>query len=193
MAVPAVLESETETWIDLDPDGKRRRLLEVASAVFTERGLEAPMPAIAAAARIGVGSLYRSYRSKDELMAAIVIEQMRSVRAQILAAHARSDAHLALEETLRDLVEYQARNHVVRAALAATSDRPDVQAAVGEVNLAWQELLDRARKGGALRTDATVTDMRLIFAATHAAEEFQPGARGRMLELLLDALRVGER
>src|SRR2546423_4294157 len=101
------------------------------------------MPAIAAAAGIGVGSLYRSYRSKDELMAAIVIEQMRSVRAQIFAAHGRSDAHLALEETLRDLVEYQARNHVVRAALAATSDRPDVQAAVGEVNLAWHELLAR--------------------------------------------------
>jgi len=74
-----------------------------------------------------------------------------------------------------------------------TSDRPDVEAAVGEVSLAWQELLDRARKGGALRTDATVTDMRLIFAATHAAEEFQPGARGRMLELLLDALRAGGR
>src|SRR5213083_979246 len=118
MMVPTVLENQTESWIDLDPDGKRRRLLEVASAVFTERGLEAPMPTIAAAAGIGVGSLYRSYRSKDELMAAIVIEQMRSVRARILAAHARSDAHLALDETLRDIVEYQARNHVVRAALA---------------------------------------------------------------------------
>src|SRR3954449_3606077 len=193
MMIPAVLESDAESWIDLDPEGKRRRLLEVASAVFTERGLDAPIPAIAAAAGIGVGSLYRSYRSKDDLIAAIVIEQMGSVRARILAAHARSDARLALEETLRDLVEYQARNHVVRAALAVTSDRPDVEAAVGEVSLAWQELLDRARKGGALRTDATVTDMRLIFAATHAAEEFQSGARGRMLELLLDALRAGAR
>src|SRR3954467_15068365 len=137
MMVPAVLESDAESWIDLDPEGKRRRLLEVASAVFTERGLDAPIPAIAAAAGIGVGSLYRSYRSKDELIAAIVINQMGSVRARILAAHARSDARLALEETLRDLVEYQARNHVVRAALAVTSDRPDVEAAVGEVSLAW--------------------------------------------------------
>ncbi len=190
--VPSAVVADTEAWIDLDPEDKRRRLRGIAAAVFTEQGLEAPMPAIAAAAGIGVGSLYRCYGSKDELIAAIVVEQMRSVRARILAADGRAEPGRVLEETLRDLVEYQAENHVVRAAMAATSDRPEVEDAVDRVSLAWQALLDRARSDGAIRADATVTDLRLIFAATHAADEFQSGARGRMLALLLDALRGGE-
>jgi AcrR family transcriptional regulator len=190
--VPSAVVADTGAWIDLDPEDKRRRLRGIAAAVFTEQGLEAPMPAIAAAAGIGVGSLYRCYGSKDELIAAIVVEQMRSVRARILAADGRAEPGPVLEETLRDLVEYQAENHVVRAAMAATSDRPEVEDAVDRVSLAWQALLDRARSDGAIRADATVTDLRLIFAATHAADEFQSGARGRMLALLLDALRGGE-
>jgi AcrR family transcriptional regulator len=192
MMIPHAVVAETEAWTDLDPDDKRRRLRGVASAVFTEQGLEAPMPAIAAAAGIGVGSLYRCYGSKGELIAAIVVEQMHSVRERILAADGRAEPGAVLEETLRDLVEYQAQNHLVRAALAATSDRPEVQNAVDRVSLAWQALLDRARGAGAIRADATVTDLRLIFAATHAADGFQSGARGRMLALLLDALRGGE-
>jgi AcrR family transcriptional regulator len=191
--VPSAVVAHTEGWTGLDPEDKRRRLRGIATAVFTEQGLEAPMPAIAAAAGIGVGSLYRCYGSKDELIAAIVVEQMRSVRARILAAGERGEPGLALEETLRELVSYQAENHLVRAALAATSERPEVQDAVDRVSLAWQPLLDRARSDGAIRADATVTDLRLIFAATHAADEFQSGARGRMLALLLDALRGGER
>ena len=188
---PAVV-ADSEAWVDLDPGDKRRRLRGIATAVFTEQGLGAPMPAIAAAAGVGVGSLYRCFGSKDELIAAIVVEQMRSVRARILAADQRAEPGRVLEQTLRDLVEYQADNQLVRAALAATSDRPEVEDAVDRVSLAWQGLLDRARGDGAIRADATVTDLRLIFAATHAADEFQSGARGRMLALLLDALRGGE-
>jgi hypothetical protein len=100
------------------------------------------------------------------------------------------DAGAALEATLRRLVEWQTRNHLVRAALAATSDRLEVQAAIAEVSLEWQGLLDRARKQGRVRVDATVADLRLVFAATRAADEVDPGSRERMLELLLGALLV---
>lgn len=187
--IPARVAEEPSPWIDLDPQAKRRRLLDVAAEVFTEHGLSAPMPAVAQAAGIGVGSLYRCCRSKDDLIAAIVIEQMSSLRDEILVADRQSGAGLALERTMRRLVEWQARNGLVKTALAVSSDRHDVRAAVGEVNLAWQELLDRARKQGSLRRDATTMDLRLIFAATRAADELQPGARERMLELLLYALR----
>jgi AcrR family transcriptional regulator len=189
--VPQLAERERESsWAGLDAEAKRRRLLEVATAVFAERGLNAPMPAIAEAAGIGVGSLYRRYPSKEVLIADIVTEQMHAVRVEIRAARKQPDAGAALEATLRRLVEWQAQKHLVRAALAATSERAEVQAAVGEVSLAWQELLDRARKDGRVRVDVTTQDLRLVFAATRAADEVEPGSRERMLELLLDSLLV---
>jgi AcrR family transcriptional regulator len=190
--VPEATAERPTGWAGLDPEEKRRRVVDVATGVFTREGLEAPMPRVADATGIGVGSLYRAYGSKQDLIAAIVVEQMGILRAEVRAAHDEEDAFAALERSVRQIAERQASNELVRAALAATSDRRDVQLALGEVSLAWQELLDRARRQGRLRSDATVTDMRLIFAAARAADEVEAGARGRMLELLLEAMTPSE-
>jgi AcrR family transcriptional regulator len=187
--VPVETVKRPTAWAGLDWDEKRERVLDVATGVFTREGLEAPMPRVARAAGIGVGSLYRCYRSKEDLIAAIVVEQMDVLRAEVSSVHEDEDAGRALERSIRQIAERQASNKLVRAALAATSDRREVKLAVGEVSLAWQELLDRARGQGSVRGDATVTDLRLIFAAARAADEVEPGARERMLELMLDAMR----
>jgi AcrR family transcriptional regulator len=147
------------------------------------------MPSVAQAAGIGVGSLYRLYGSKGDLIAAIVVQQMAALRAEVARASREEDAGEALERTLRQLVDRQATNELLRAALAATSDRRDVQLAVGELSLAWQELLDRARRQGSVRGDVTVGDLRLIFAAAGAADQVEQGGRERILELLLEAMR----
>jgi AcrR family transcriptional regulator len=189
--VPQLAEREREaSWVELDSVAKRRRLLDAATTVFAERGLDAPMPAIAQAVGIGVGSLYRRYPSKEVLIGDLVTEQLHAVRAEVQAAREEPDAGAALEATLRRLVQWQTRNHLVGAALAATSERLEVRAAIAEVSVDWQELLDRARKQGRIRVDVTVADLRLVFAATRAADEVEPGSRERMLELLLDSLLV---
>jgi AcrR family transcriptional regulator len=176
-------------WAALDPEQKRQRLLDAAAGAFIREGLDAPMPAVAEAAGIGVGSLYRRYRSKEDLIAAIVVRQMEAVRAEVERADRAEDAGEALERTVRHLVDRQATNKLLRAALAVTSDQRDVELAVGEVSLAWQRLLDRARQQGSIRRDATVADLRLVFAAAGAAGEVEDGGGDRILELLLEALR----
>src|SRR5262245_39201647 len=109
-------------WTRLDLEGKRRRLLDVATVVFTREGLEAPMETVADAAGVGVGSIYRCYASKRDLIAAIVVEQMEGLRAEVDAAHDEAGAGAALERSIHRIVERQATNGLVRAALAATSD-----------------------------------------------------------------------
>ena len=61
--------------------------------------------------------------------------------------------------------------------------------ALGELSLAWQQLIDRAREEGTVRSDATVTDLRIVFAAARAADEVEAGGRDRVLTLMLEALR----
>jgi AcrR family transcriptional regulator len=176
-------------WTELAPDEKRERLLDVATEVFTEQGLEAPMPRIAAAAGIGIGSLYRSYASKEDLVAALLIRQLALLREEVSAAGERQDAWTAIEGCVRRIAERQSTNKLLSGALGLTSDRRDVLVAVGEVSLAWQELIDRAREEGTMRSDATVKDLRFIFAAARVADEVEPGGRDRVLDLLLEALR----
>lgn len=178
-------------WTALDPDGKRARLLDAAAAVLARDGLEAPMPAIAAAAGIGIGSVYRQFASKDDLIAALVIERL--AWAQRLACDAlRSEQPWdALVGALEAMVERQAGDDVVGEAFARASGRPDVAARMVQTTAAFERLLARAREEGTLRPDATTDDLFLVFAATRAAgvRPHEGGPR-RMLALLLDALRA---
>jgi AcrR family transcriptional regulator len=147
------------------------------------------MPRVAAAAGVGVGSLYRSYGSKEDLVAALVIRQLRLLQAEIEAAAEQESAWAAIEHSVRRIAERQTTNKLLRGALGLTSERRDVVMALGEVSLAWQQLIDRAREEGTVRNDATVKDLRFIFAAAQAADEVEPGGRDRILSLLLEALR----
>lgn len=179
----------TAPWGELDADEKRRRLLDVAKDVFTEQGLDATMPRIAAAAGVGVGSLYRCYGSKEDLVAALVIRQLRLLQAEVSASAEQDEAWPAIEASVRRIAERQATNKLLSGALSSISERRDVVTALGELSLAWQQLIDRAREEGTVRSDATVKDLRFVFAAARAADEVDPGGRDRILTLLLEALR----
>ena len=190
--VPAPLTHQqpaSAPWTELEPDEKRERLLDAATDVFTAQGLDAPMPRIATAAGIGIGSLYRCYASKEDLVAALLVHQLGFLREEVSEAGERTDAWMAIESSVRRIAERQATNKLLSGALGLTSERREVVAAVAEVSLAWQALIDRARDQGTLRSDATVKDLRLLFAAARAADEVEPGGRDRVVDLLLEALR----
>ncbi|MFL5873128.1 MAG: hypothetical protein ACJ75T_06610 [Solirubrobacterales bacterium] len=73
-------------------------------------------------------------------------------------------------------------------AIACVATDPDVALAYATTNSALDRLLEAGREEGRLRPDATTEDLRLIFAATRAAGQLEPGAWRRMLELGIDSL-----
>jgi AcrR family transcriptional regulator len=186
MALPVLQGS---SWSELDAEGKRQRLLRAAGEVFARSGLDAPMPEIAAAAGAGVGSVYRQFPSKRELLTALVIERLEAVTADAEAAiESPKGPWVALVSLLRDYAERQAGDDVVGEAIACVSTDPDVAHAYATTNAALERLLEAGREQGRLRPDATAEDLRLIFAATRAAGQLEPGAWRRMLALGIDSL-----
>ena len=176
-------------WSRLTPERKRATLLRAAGEVFARDGLDAPMPAIAAAAGAGVGSVYRQFPAKRDLLAALVVERLReSERDAETALAGERDAWSALTGVLWTLAERQAADHVLAEAMATVSEHPAVRDALARTLAALERLLARARAQKRLRADATTLDIRLLFAATRAAAQLEPGAWRRMLELGIDAL-----
>jgi AcrR family transcriptional regulator len=176
-------------WSELETDAKRARLLEAAGEVFARDGLDAPMPTIAAAAGAGVGSVYRQFPSKDDLLAALVVERLEAVEKEADAALADAGGPwAALTALLWTVAERQASDDVLAEALATLSDHPDVQRALAATLISLDTLIGAAAEEGRLRADATVLDVRLVLAATRAARGLEPGAWRRMLELGIDAL-----
>jgi AcrR family transcriptional regulator len=191
MSIPPLEPASTAScWAELDAEDKRTTLLRAAGLVFARDGLDAPMPAVAAAAGAGVGSVYRQFPSKRDLLAALVVERLEDVERRVELALAGSEGPWkALTGLLWTLAERQVADDLVGEAMATVSTHPAVQVALASTTAALERLLSAARAEGRLRADASTLDLRLLFAATRAAVALEPGAWRRMLELGIDALQ----
>jgi AcrR family transcriptional regulator len=192
MVVPAqaAASSASPPWITLDADGKRLRLLEAAEAVFARDGLDAPVPAIAAAAGAGVGSVYRAFASKDEIVCALALERLRWVQERAREALDASDPWAGLEHLLRVIAERQLADGVLGEAFAAAFRRPDLAAPLAAATAAVDAVLDRVRSSGSLRTDVTTDQLRAVFAGLRGAEATEPGGGAKLLDLVIAGLRA---
>jgi AcrR family transcriptional regulator len=186
--------SPVRSWSELDTEAKRTRLLGAAGEVFARDGLDAPMPAIAAAAGAGVGSVYRQFPSKRDLLAALVVERHQQVEREVDAALRDPEGPwTALTALLQSIAERQAADDVLAEAMACVSEDASVSEAMAATMHSLEGLLAAAKAEGRLRPDATALDLRLLFAATRAARGLNSEAWRRMLELGLDALAVDAR
>jgi AcrR family transcriptional regulator len=193
MSIPVLDQADAAAsgWSSLGQQEKRTRLLLAAGEVFARDGLDAPMPAVAAAAGAGVGSVYRQFPSKHDLLAALVVERLQeSERGAEAALASGQDRWSALTGLLWMLAERQAGDDVLGEAMATVSEHPAVVEALAATVISLEHLLAAARAEGRLRDDATTLDLRLLFAATRAAAQLEAGAWRRMLELGIDSLRA---
>jgi AcrR family transcriptional regulator len=176
-------------WAELDAEQKRERLLVAAGEVFARDGIEAPMPAVAAAAGAGVGSVYRQFPSKEHLVEALVVRRLDTVTCDVEAALASPGAAWpALVELLWKLADRQAGDDVVAEAMSTVTEHPAVAERAARCEQRFEALLGAARREGALRADASARDVRLLLGAVRASRRREPDSWRRMLEIGLDGL-----
>jgi len=177
-----------------DAERNRRRLLEVAQAVFAAEGLAVPIDEIARRAGLGVGTLYRHFPTKEALFAAIVIGRMQALVDEARERRNAADAGEAFFAILSRFVEEGAVKKDFLDALADTS--ADVARAVGalkeDVHAAFEVLLKRAQRAKAVRRDVGIREvMALAMGALAASKRLSVDADGRqrLLTILRDGLR----
>jgi AcrR family transcriptional regulator len=192
MTIP--VQEPGASWPTLEQDAKRERLLQAAAEVFARDGLEASMPAVAAAAGAGVASVYRQFDSKHDLLAALVVRRLERVtEAAERAASREGSRWSALTGLLSEIVEQQAHDEFFGEAMRRVEGNAAVRAASARTYAALEELLADARAEGRLRGDASILDLRLLFAATRAARHLAPDLQQRMLELVIAGLDTAPR
>jgi AcrR family transcriptional regulator len=171
----------------------RERVIAAAAAVFAERGIEASVPEVAARAGVGKATVYRSFPTKDHLVAAVVIERMEDFARRARALLDEPDAAAALRELLDEkAVEHCLDRRLMGAVQAAAS--PDLLAEARR-NLwdAVDELMDRAKAQGTMRESATAKDLRVLWGGAARMltldDVHDPDEWRRYAALVLDALR----
>jgi AcrR family transcriptional regulator len=175
----------------LRADARRNReaIVKAARVVFARAGREAQMDDIARRAKVGIGTVYRHFPTKEALLAALAQDRFEQIAGFAEAALEVDDAWEALAGFLRRCAELQASD---RALSQVLQDQPDLMctAAVERVDLqqATEALVTRAREAGVLRDDFRATDIGMV---TCALSRQRGTSWQRMLALVLDGLRAG--
>ena len=176
-----------------DAERNRRRLLDAATEMFCERGLDVGVGEIAQQAGVGRGTLFRNFPSKEHLIAAIVVERMRE---SISRAHAALEA-VDAGQSLFDLIEQSVgRSQTDRALFDALDEawlaNDEIRQVHEELIAVLDALVRRAQEAGAVRTDISAVDlMMLIKGVCEAADSFQhvkPDVMLRQLDLVRSAI-----
>lgn len=171
-----------------DARANRERLLHAAHELFRERGIDAEMKEIAERAGVGIGTIYRNFPTKDDLLVAIVGELVGTIRATIDAALAVANPIEALRTLLRGGIETAERFGDIAMALHGELP-PGCKEQFEELNP--QELMGSVvQKGidaGLFRADLDPELAGMMVSAVFVPWNYHALRPGRTADELIDA------
>ena len=171
-------------------------LLRAAMAVFADLGVDAPMRTIAARAGVGVGTLYRHFPQRSDIIKAIIRREVDACVDAAATLGATQTPGEALAAWMQRLVDLAATKRGLGPALhsgdPSLASLPDY--VLGQLTPALRALLHAAVAVGAIRADVDAGELLLagLRLAAPASDGDAAQAR-RMVSLLVDGLRHGAR
>jgi AcrR family transcriptional regulator len=181
------MSTRTDGGLRSDASRNYDRILDAAARAFEQHGATVSLDEIAARAGVGVATLYRRFRTREELIAAVA-EHVFAADVATAVVEGGRDPWADLVATLNaTLAAYAA--HPVLVELARESPVFDLSAKQDYI-AAVERVLGRARDAGAIRPELTVRDVAAIMAMalTMVRNRGRDEAR-RYLALLIDGIR----
>ncbi|MEU2115467.1 helix-turn-helix domain-containing protein [Streptomyces sp. NPDC016459] len=177
-----------------DARRNHERLLTEARRTFAAQGADASLEEIARRAGVGIGTLYRHFPTRAELLNAVFQEALAELLSRSRELTETEEPCRALVEWLRALVahagEYRGLAH---ALMSASYDRSSALTGCSEpLRAAGERLLGRAREAGQVRADVSIGDLLQLTNAIALAAEQCPeddGLADRLLALTLRGIK----
>jgi AcrR family transcriptional regulator len=171
-------------------------LLEAAKVVFAASGVDAPVREIASRAGVGVGTLYRHFPERADLVAAVFRREVDACAAFAATLSDQHDPGEALTKWLQRYTHFIATKRGLAAALHSGDPAFDTLPAYFRQQLepALQSLLAEAALTGEIRADVDAYELlRAVGNLSVPDREVATGHTQRMVLLLIDGLRYGAR
>ena len=178
-----------------DAARNRERLIVAARELFARRGLAVSMDEIARHAGVGVGTAYRRFASREELIEALFEDRIEQVVANAERALEDPDPWRGFVRFLEAHMEMQSADRGLKELLFSPAELREKMAPVRErMRPLMEALIGRAQASGDLRPDISYTDVPglgfMVGAAAELGGDIAPDLWRRYLELLLDGLRT---
>ncbi|WP_433220309.1 TetR/AcrR family transcriptional regulator [Dactylosporangium sp. CS-047395] len=165
-----------------DARQNRDRIVEVAGALFAERGIDVPMAAIARHAEVGVATLYRRFPTREALVSEVFAEQFAACGTVLDDALKDPDPWRGFCTVIRRVCAMQAADRGFSAAvLEAFPHLVDLEHELQRGLAAFAELVHRAQAAGRLRPDFKPGDLLVVLQANCGVDD-----SARLVTYLLD-------
>ena len=178
-----------------DAQANRDRIVAAARAAFAAEGIEVPVEEIARRAGVGMGTLYRHFPAKEDLIDAVLEDAFAEFISAAEQALAEQDAWAGFRGFLERVFALHAENRGLKDIIATRAHgKARAEAMRARMRPLLRRLIERAQEQGALRDDFTLEDMPLVFwtggRVIEATAAVAPEFWRRHLGLLLDGLRA---
>ena len=187
------------------PANPSERILDAAREVFASEGLDAGLETVARRAGVGVGSIYRRYGNKNDLIQVLAEERFSGLVTRMSSTLDDPDPWEAFaSEFRRSVAEYASdrgfRELVIGSVTGslgwARGSEPDkLQAAIlrwsGEIEAVIDQVIGRAHDAGSLRADAGGSVILLLSMALQSVAGLGDSAGHDLaITIVLDGLRA---
>ena len=192
------VRTDTQRPLRVDAERNLARILDAASELFAERGLEVSLDEIAARAGVGVGTVYRRFANREELVDALFQARVEELLGLLEEATRNPDPWEGLIQFLEQGSEFQGRNRAIKELMfSAPGGRDWVDRVRATLRPAVGKLVAAAKEQGKLRADFDLTDVPLIEFTLATTIELTAESQGeewrRILGYIVDGLRAQRR
>ncbi|HEY7019287.1 MAG TPA: helix-turn-helix domain-containing protein [Gaiellaceae bacterium] len=186
----------TPTTARRDARRNRERLVSSARELFASAGVEVPAREIAREAGVGVGTLYRHFPEREDLVDAVLEDAFEELIAAAEVGLADPDSWSGFTGFLEAALLLHSRNRALKDVIENRNHgRTRAEAMRRRLRPLIAELVERAQADGALRQDFAPQDIALLFWASdrviELAGDVAPEVWRRQLGFVFDGLRSG--
>jgi AcrR family transcriptional regulator len=176
-----------------DARRNREKVLAAARRCFAEQGYDTQMTDVAKEAGVGVGTVYRHFPDKSELVEALVAERFRQFTEAARKALEVEDAWAGFRGWLESCAEIQAEDRMICDFIteAVGAERRDAIAREEGLDAATREVIEHAKAAGAVRDTVEPDDVPSLMCGLGAVARADPGDRvwRRHFEFALEGMR----
>ena len=168
------------------------RILDAAERVLAEKGAAASTEDVAARAEVGIGTVFRHFPTKSELLEAVLRRLLDRIGSAARARLDDPDPGAAFFDVLQLVVEQAPLKKAVASGLPDSGLDAKRRMPASCLRDAVTDLLRRAQDAGAVRRDIVIEEvMAVVIAASRAAEHAgrDRALQARVVAIVLDGLR----
>jgi AcrR family transcriptional regulator len=178
-----------------DAAANRDRLLAAAGELFAERGLEVTLNDIAHHAGVGVGTAYRRFANKEQVIDALFEDSLQRVTVLARECLEQADPWQGLVSFLERSLHMQFGDRGLSQIMNETTlGLPRVADARDRIAPLFEQLVQRARSAGVVRADFDQSDIIFVQLAVASIMErtrdVAPDVYRRYLAMFLDGIRA---